>query len=343
MARRSPRPRRRTAWPGSPARGRTSAWSATCSEAALSWLGRRHGLAANSVTAFEAVSADGRRVRADAGTEPDLFWALRGGGGSAVVVTAVELELFPVAEIDGGILWWPIERGAEVLGAWRELCARGVPDELSTIGRFLRYPPIPQIPEAMRGQSFVVVEAVHTGDRGGADELLAPLRALGPARDEVRTRPARELVELHMDPAQPVPGASEGVLLAGLPSEALDALLAAVGPGTETPLLSVELRQLGGELARPRPDGGAVSALDAAYVLVAVGLAPGPEAVAAVRAELDALRAALAPWTAAAGSLNFADTPRDPGAFWDERTLARLRSVKAAYDPGDLIRANHPL
>jgi FAD/FMN-containing dehydrogenase len=135
----------------------------------IGWLGRRYGLAASSVTALEAVTADGRLVRADREHDPDLFWALRGSAGNIAIVTAIEMRLFAHAEVQAGILWWPIERGAEVLHAWRELTERGVPDELATLGRYLRYPPIPEIPEPRRGKSLVVVEAVHLGSLAEAD------------------------------------------------------------------------------------------------------------------------------------------------------------------------------
>jgi len=125
----------------------------------LSFLGRKHGLAANSVVAAEMVTADGRLVRADAEHETDLFWALRGGGGSFGVVTALEFRLFPHTQAYAGALWYPIERAAEVLHAWGELTRGQVPDELTTVGRLLNFPPIQQIPEPGRGKSFVIVEA----------------------------------------------------------------------------------------------------------------------------------------------------------------------------------------
>ena len=137
----------------------------------VSLLGRKHGLAANAVRAIELVTADGSLVRADRDNEPDLFWALRGGGGSFGIVTALELELFPLKQAYAGILWYPIERGGEVLHAWRELTQAEPPEELTTVGRFLQLPPIPEIPEAVRGKSFVVVEAYHVGDPAQADGL----------------------------------------------------------------------------------------------------------------------------------------------------------------------------
>ena len=130
--------------------------------------------------AFELVTADGQLVRADRDNEPDLFWALRGGGGSFGVVTAVELELFPIQRAYAGVLFYPIERGGEVLHAWRELTQSDrLPDELTTVGRFLRLPPIPDIPEPVRGKSFVIVEAYHIGD---------PAEARRAARSAARAR-----------------------------------------------------------------------------------------------------------------------------------------------------------
>ena len=169
-------------------------------------LSRRYGLSANNVHAIELVTADGHLVRADREREPDLFWAVRGGGGSFGVVTAIELELFPLAEAYAGLLWYPLERGSEVLHTWRELTQATPPDELTTMGRFVNFPPIADVPEPVRGRSFVIVDAYHVGDRARADELLAPLRALGPVNDTIRIVSMPELSHVHMDPERPGPG-----------------------------------------------------------------------------------------------------------------------------------------
>jgi hypothetical protein len=310
----------------------------------LSFLGRKHGLCANAVRAIEIVTADGRLRRCDPNTEPDLFWALRGGGGSFGVVTAIELELFEIEHAHAGVLFFPIERGGEVLHAWRELThGASLPDELSTVGRFLRLPPLPEIPEPLRGRSFALVEAYHLGDPAQADELLAPLRALGPVMDTVGTVPMPALSHLHMDPPQPVPAAGDGLLLAELPAQAVDALVAVAGETAQVPLVTVEVRHLGGALARPHASHGALSCLDAAYSLFAAGMVPTPQLEAPVRAQVDAVKAALAPWAASRRYLNFADQPCDPASLWSEHALQRLRRVKAAVDPHDLIRSNHPV
>jgi len=310
----------------------------------LSFLGRKYGLCANAVRAVELVTADGRLLRADRDNEPDLFWALRGGGGSFGVVTSIELQLLPIEHAYAGVLWYPIERGSEVLHAWRELTHSDLlPDELTTVGRFLRLPPIPEIPEELRGKSFVIIEAYHVGEQAQADELLAPLRALGPINDTIGTVPMPALGRPHMDPDHPVPAFGDGLLVAELPAQAMDAFVEAAGPNAEYPLLTVELRQLGGALSRPHPAHGALSSIEAKYSLFAAGTTPAAEDEARVRAQVQAVHAALAPWTASHMYSNFADTRRDPGSFWTEHAYNRLRRIKAAVDPHDLIRSNHPI
>jgi FAD binding domain len=309
----------------------------------MSFLGRNYGLTANNVLAIEMVTADGRLVRADHEHETDLFWALRGGGGSFGVVTALEFRLFPLTHAYAGVLWYPAERGSEVLHAWGELTRSGPPDELTTVGRFLNLPPIPQIPEQIRGKSFVIVEVYHIGDPAQADDLLTPLRALGPVNDTIATVPVPALSHLHMDPEEPVPGAGDGLMMDRLPAEAIDAFVAAAGPGAPFPLLSAEVRQLGGEFSRRRPGNGALAALDAQYVLYAVGMTPVPGLAAPVMAQVEAIKQALAPWVASQMYLNFAETQHPAAPFWTEQAYQRLCRIKADVDPGDMIRSNHPV
>ena len=240
-------------------------------------LSRRYGLAANKVHAIELVTADGALVRADREREPDLFWALRGGGGSFGVVTAIELELFGLAEAYAGALWFPVERAGEVMHAWRELTQAALPDELSTLARLLRFPPIPEVPEEVRGASFVIVDAYHAGTPAQADELLAPLRALGPVNDTIRVVTMPELSRVHMDPEEPVPGVGDGVMLAELPAEALDALIDVADEQQQLAAIE-ERRHLEGGLGRARPGHGALASIPAKYVLVGGRIGTGPGA-----------------------------------------------------------------
>ena len=307
----------------------------------MSWLGRAYGLAANNVEAIEVVTADGRLVRADACTEPDLFWALRGGGGSFGVVTAIELRLFPITEVYAGLLWWPADAALPVLQTWRELTQGDLPDEFTSAARLVNFPMIPDIPEHLRGRSFVIVTVIHLGTPAEADALLAPLRALEPLTDTVQIIPANALGHVHVDPEQPIASVGDGLMLTSLPAEAIETLVHVAGP--DTLLLAAELIHVGGEMKRARPASGALPAIDADYALFATGLAPCPPAVSAVARSVAAAQTALRPWAARQMYLNLACTSRDPASFWSAEAYDRLRRIKAAVDPDNLIRSNHPV
>lgn len=308
----------------------------------ISWLGRRYGLAANSVVAVELVNADGDHVRVDAEHEPELFWALRGGGGSFGIVTALELSLFPVSEVYAGTLFFPLERGGEVLRAWRRWVG-DVPDEVTSVGRFLQFPPIPDLPEHLRGGSFAVVEATFLLEESEAEELLRPLRELGPTMDTFATIPVEKLKHLHMDPEHPVPGAGDGMLLEDFPEEAIDAMVAAAGSESSSPLLSVEVRHLGGALRRAEVGHGALASIEAGFAIFAVGIAMTPEMGAAVRAHVEVVQSALSRWDAGRDYLNFTERRERAERFYGEITHRRLQAVKAEVDPEDVFRSNHPI
>ena len=166
------------------------------------------------------------------------------------VVTAVEVGLLPIESVYAGHLWFPVERAAEVLRAWRDW-TETVPEEVTSLGRILQFPPIPEIPEPMRGNSFAVVQAIYCGDDAAEmDALLEPLRALGPAMDTFRVMSMPELSHLHMDPEHPVPGAGDGGMLDVITDETIDVIVEEV---VGKPILSTEIRHYGGVVARPRP------------------------------------------------------------------------------------------
>jgi FAD/FMN-containing dehydrogenase len=308
----------------------------------IGWFARRYGLAANSVLAVELVNADGELVRADACDESELFWALRGGGGSFGVGTALEFQLYPIPEVYTGVLFFPIERGKEVLHAWSKW-VEDVPDEVTSVGRFLQFPPIPDIPEPLRGGSFVVVEATSLLDQAATDELLRPLRELGPAIDTFATIPVERLSSLHMDPEHPVPGAGDGMLLRDFPEEAVDAIVAVAGAGSGSPLLSVEVRHLGGALGRRQTGAGALATIEAGFAIFALGMAMTPELGAAVRAHVEIVQAALASWDAGRDYLNFTERRERGERLFGSATYRRLQTVKGKVDPEDVFRSNHPV
>jgi len=307
----------------------------------LGWLARRYGLAANSVTAAELVTPGGDLVRADASHEPDLFWAVRGGGGIGVV-TALEMQLYPVRELYAGDLFLPIERTAEVLHAWREWTATA-PDEVTSMVHLLRVPPLPEVPEGMRGRAFALVEAAYLGDEGTGAELIEPLRRLDPELDTFAMIPASALGQLNMDPTQPGAGEGDGAFLTDFPAAAIDALVAVAGPDAETPPTSIEVRHLGGALARPVPGGGAQPSIDASYLLNAVGAIPTPDLAGPVRARVEAVKEALGPWHASYDYYNFEETPAGAASVLPPASFRRLQEINAAYDPDQVIISAHPV
>jgi hypothetical protein len=305
----------------------------------LSWFARRYGIGANHVTAVELVTADGELRRVDRENEPDLFWALRGGGGGFGVVTAIEFGLFEHPQVYAGHLFFPLERSVEVLRAWRDW-TETVPEELTSVGRILQLPPIPDIPEPFRGNSFAVVQAIYSGDDiDEAKRLLAPLRELGPSIDTFDVMPIAALSHLHMDPDHPVPGIGDGGTLDSLDDETIDALVDAV---VGKPILSAEIRQLGGAVARAEATSGALASFDAPFIAFAVGIVPAPQLREAVEGAITAFSAALAPWAASHTYLNFAETRRPARTLWTEQALHRLRRLKDRYDPFGVIRSGHP-
>jgi FAD/FMN-containing dehydrogenase len=304
----------------------------------IGWLSRKHGFAANSVTAVELVTADGRLVRADRENEPDLFWAVRGGGGSFGIVTALELGLYPIETVYAGALFFPAARAEEVLGAWREW-AQDAPDDMTSVARIIQFPTVPNVPTPLRGNSYAIVEAAYVGGWEPGSELIRPLRALGSAMDTFATTRAVDLQRLHMDPDGPVPGAGNGGLLADVTPDAIEALASIV---PRSPLVSVELRQLGGALARPRAEHGALASVDAGFAWFAVGPAPSPDAKEAVEAHVDEVGQAFARWDAGVLS-NFAQRPFEARRAHPEHVFHRLRRIKSQVDPSGLIRANHPI
>ncbi|MEV0615073.1 FAD-binding protein [Nonomuraea sp. NPDC050404] len=308
----------------------------------LSWFARSHGLAANHVTAATVVTADGRVLHVDAEHEPELFWAIRGGGGSFGVVTELEFGLFPISQVHAGAMYWPLERAEAVLTRWRDW-TRTVPDSVTSLGRLLRFPPVEEIPQPFRGRSLVAVEAVAQLDPRQADDLLAPLRELAPELDTFAPTPVTGLHLLHLDPPGPTPATGDGFQVTGLPDEALAALLAVAGPGRDVPLLTLEARHLGGALAPGASEGGAVPSLDSAFAVFSAGITPDAGAAGVVHATLDALATAMTPWRAPSSYRNFTERRAEGLAFEPAHVLGRLQEVKKTYDPLDIIRANHPI
>ncbi len=306
------------------------------------WYARKLGLQTNNITGIEVVTADGEIRWADAGQNAELFWALRGGGGSFGIVTAIEFRMFPFQTAFGGMLVWDRTETERVLRRWVDW-ASGAPDEVTTSFRVLNLPPLPDIPEPFRGRNLVVIDgAVLASDERSA-EILAALRDLRPEVDTFSRVPAASLVRLHMDPEGPTPSVSNTAMVDAMPDAAIDTFVAQSGPDSRSSLLLSELRQLGGALGRPHPQAGAMPMLDGAFLSFAAAIAATPEMGAAGQADADAFAAAMAPFGSGRQYLNFVEHTVDPSISYDPVAWGRLVAIKSAFDPDGLIVGNHPV
>jgi FAD/FMN-containing dehydrogenase len=305
----------------------------------IGWYARQHGMATNSVTAVELVTAEGEQLRVDADHYPDLFWAVRGGGGSFGVVTAMELRLFDFDTAYGGMMLWDQQHADQVLRRWVAWAA-DAPDSVTTSFRMLNLPPLPEIPDFLRGRRLVVIDGAVLADDARAEEILAPLRELRPEMDTFARVPSTAMTRVHMDPEQPTPAVSSGGLLRELPEAAIETFLALTDADSGSSLLFAELRQLGGALGRPAPGAGALPMLDGAFALFAIAIAATPEIAAQGHADATALVDALAPY-ASGQYLNFAEQRVDVRQGYDAQSWQRLKGVRSAVDPGGVLHANH--
>jgi FAD/FMN-containing dehydrogenase len=295
------------------------------------------------VRAVELVTAAGELVRTDREHEPDLFWALRGGGGGFGIVTAIEIDLYRTDDVFAGVLVWPADCAEVVLARYRDW-TQTVPDTLSSIFRLLNAPPLPSVPEPIRGRAVVTLDAAYLGTERDGNELVRPLRQCAePLLDTFQIMPASQVTHLHGDPESPIPGIGEGFLVDELSADAAGAFLSVGAPNTGSPLVSLELRHLGGRLAAGSPGHGALRSLDGSYALYGVGSPQNADHAVAIHAQLDAVERIMAPYACGRSYLNFADRRSDPAEAFDAAVYRRLQRVKAAYDPDDVIRSNHPI
>lgn len=291
-------------------------------------LARRYGYAAEHVLAIEIVTADGRLRRLEPGDE--LFGAVLGTGGNFGVVTALEVELFPITHVYGGQLVFGEPLVHRAVEAWRAWTAAGVPDELTSSVTVMRFPDIPQVPEPLRGRYVASVRIAYAGPAEEGERLVAPLRAVGErVRDDLRAMPYAESHTIHGDPDFPHPYAATNALLGELTPGALETLLPLAEPCV------LDIRHLGGELRERGKGQIAVDHRDAGYAVRVITLDVARQAE---------IRQALAPWTVGqAMTFVYGQGVADLRSGYAPETLDRLLELKAAHDPANLFRFNRNL
>jgi hypothetical protein len=312
----------------------------------LSFYGRRFGLAVNSLRAVELVAADGQLHRVDADHEPSLFWAIRGGGGGFGVVTAVEIELFNAAGIWTGADWWAVSEAGPLLEAWTAW-TRTAPREVTTSFRILRLPPLPGVPEPLTHGPVVCLDGAALATTSAAvpdvsaqvDELLGRMRAVAtPVLASWRAATTMDVPQTHMDPPDPLPAVGDHMVLGELDQAGQRAFLSTADAASQSPLVSSELRQLGGALADEVADGGAVNRLEGAYCYYALAI-PGDEGqTAAIHRYLAQARTALAPWDTGSVVPTFVEDRGNPGRFMSEERAAFVELIRRDIDPAGLFR-----
>lgn len=302
-------------------------------------LVRTVGLSADHVRAFELVTGAGEILRVTPDEHADLFWGLRGGKSMLGIVTAVEIDLLPIAEFYGGAIYFDGSLAADVLREWQRWTVN-LPDEVNTSICIQQLPPLPGIPEPLAGRMTVAVRYTAVGDVEEAQRVLQPMRAVAPALiDAVGVMPYAAIGMVHADPVDPMPVHEDHALLREMTAETVETILAACGPGSGSPQTIVELRLLGGELAREPRHRSAFCHRNAAYGLSTIGVLAPPtgETVVTHAAELVA---AVAPWATGGQLPNFAasNDPARPARCYDEDALHWLRALARRYDPAGIMR-----
>ena len=307
------------------------------------WLERKMGLASDNLRAARVLTADGQIVTASATENPDLFWALRGGGGNFGIVVEFEFSLRPVGPVVlGGMLLWPRDRARQVMRVYRDLMAEA-PDALCGGLALMSAPPLPMVPFALQGRPAVGVLVLYDGDPARGAEHLAPLRALGPVVDAVAPMPYCALQSM-MDGDRPeeLRDYFKAAFLDELSDAAIDTILAGA-EGAPSTLSTVLLQPLGGAFARVGEMDSALGHRDAEWAIQVLGQWLEPERDTTNRAWVRALTDALEPWSRAVGFPNFIAEGGDASvtvAYGAER-YARLVEAKDRWDPTNVFRLNH--
>ena len=298
-------------------------------------LARTYGISSDYVRALDVVTGDGQVRHVTSTEHADLFWGLRGGKATLGVVTAVEIDLFQIADFFGGSVWFAGYDAAAVLPAWRDLAER-LPEQGTTSVALVRLPPLPQLPPAIAGRASVAVRFAWTGAPEEGERYLAELRrAAEPVFEDVGLLPYAAIGRVHADPVGPMPVRETSALLTALPDAALGELVAAVGDAS--PHTIVEVRALGGAVARTGAHPSAVSFRDAPYALFLSGV-PVPDA-SVLAGHADGVLGAMAQWTHAGRLANFT-TSSDRAVFaqsYDADTRHRLATLADQYDPDHVL------
>jgi FAD binding domain/Berberine and berberine like len=304
----------------------------------IGWLVRKHGLTIDHLQSVEMVTADGQLITASRDEHPDLFWALRGGGGNFGVVTGFEFGLADVGNILGGALVLPPTR--EVLEGYLSYAIQA-PEELTTISVIMPAPPLPIIPTELHGMPVLMIMVVYAGDVDQGQRALAPLRQLAaPFAEMVAPMPYHGIYALTAAGAQGHPSVARSGFFDALDGEALDAMVAA-GQNETSPGAMIQFRPLGGAMARVPAGETAFAHRQRNYMVTVASGWMAPEQEIEQRNWVESLWSQLRPKSNGVYSNFLGDEGETrirqayPGS-----TFERLVAVKRQYDPTNVFRLN---
>jgi FAD/FMN-containing dehydrogenase len=303
----------------------------------IGYLVRKHGLTIDSLLAAELVTADGRLLHVDAETHPELFWAIRGGGGNFGVATRLQFRLHELPQFVGGLLVLPATPEA-IAGFVAE--AEAAPEELSTIANILPAPPLPFLPPGQHGRLVIMATLAYAGDPEAGERAVAPFRALAPPiTDLVKPMPYPQIYPPEEGDYHPT-AVSHTMLVDAIDREATEAIVEHLQAST-APMRVAQLRVLGGAMARVPAEATAFAHRASRHMVNVAAVYQRPEQAPEHQAWVDRFAAALQDGDARA-YVNFLGDEGQarirqayPGPTWE-----RLAAIKGRYDPTNLFRRN---
>jgi FAD/FMN-containing dehydrogenase len=306
------------------------------------WISRKYGMSIDNLLSVDIVTADGELRRASATENPDLFWAVRGGGGNFGVVTSFEFRLHPVGpEVLSGLIFHPQDKAADLLPRYRRIVAEA-PDELTCWVVLRKAPPLPFLPSEAHGTDVLIFAACYAGDMAAGEKAVAPLRALGkPIVDVIGPHPFTGW-QAAFDPLL-TPGARnywKSHDFADLSEGAIEAILSYAGR-LPAPECEIFIGHLGGAMSRVAADATAYPHRDSDFVMNVHTRWRDPAQDAACVQWARDLFEATKPHATGGVYVNFLgedEADRLSGAYG--ANLERLAAIKATYDPGNLFRVN---
>ena len=302
----------------------------------IGYLVRKHGLTIDNLLSADIVTADGQQLHVDDANHPDLFWAIRGGGGNFGVVTRFEYRLNEMPGFVGGMLVLP--GTAEVLAGFMH-AAEDAPEELSTIANVMNCPPMPFVPEEHHGQIVLLAMLAYSGNEEDGEKAMAPFRALAtPLADLVKAQPYTEMFPPGDESYRPK-AVGRTMFLDRVDAECAQTMLDFLN-ASDASLRAVQLRPLGGAMARVPADATAFAHRERRVMAIVVSFYEGDDLAARQQWAKD-LEAAIDQGVPGA-YVNFVDDEGEAGVrrAYPGKTFERLAAVKARYDPTNVFRLN---